>query len=82
MLLAGDEILIPGTYYIFNGPTIQGCKNESTFTVTLVDQLVFPLNGCGVYTIPSPVIGNFYTGPGGTGPQLAGGSSINSSQTI
>ena len=47
-----------------------------------MDHLVFPLNGCGVYIIPSPVIGNFYTGPGGTGTQLAGGSSINSNQTI
>lgn len=82
MLHAGDEILVPGTYYIFSGPTAQGCINESSFTITLVDQLVFPLSGCGVYIIPSPVIGNFYTGPGGTGTQLAGGSSINSNQTI
>jgi gliding motility-associated-like protein len=82
MLNAGDEILIPGTYYIFNGPDAQGCKNESKFTVTLVDQLVFPLTGCGIYTIPSPGIGNFYTGPGGTGTQLVGGTKLNSSQTI
>ena len=82
MLQAGDEILVPGTYYIFNGPDAQGCKNESNFTVTLVDQLVFPLTGCGTYTIPSPIIGNFYSGPGGTGTQLTSGSILNSSQTI
>lgn len=82
MLHAGDEILVPGTYYIFNGPTAQGCKNESNFTVTLVDQLVFPLTGCGIYVIPSPVIGNFYTAPGGTGTKLVGGTTLNSSQTI
>jgi len=82
MLHTGDEILIQGTYYIFNGPDAQGCKNESSFTVTLVEQLDFPLTGCGTYYVPSPVVGGFYTESGGIGTQLVGGSAITSSQTI
>lgn len=82
MLNAGDEILIPGTYYIFNGPDANGCINESSFTITLVDQLVFPLTGCEKYTIVGTPIGNFYTGIGGTGTLLAAGIELTSSQTI
>jgi gliding motility-associated-like protein len=82
MLNAGDEILIPGTYYIFNGPDANGCTNESSFTITLIDQLVFPLTGCGKYTIVGAPIGNFYTGISGTGTLLAAGTELTSSQTI
>lgn len=82
MLHAGDEILIPGTYYIFNGPDSHGCSNESSFTITLIDQLVFPLTGCGKYFVPGPPVGNFYTGISGTGTQLVAGTELTSSQTI
>ena len=82
MLNAGDEILIPGTYYIFNGPDVHGCTNESSFTITLIDQLVFPLTGCGKYLVPGAPAGNFYTGIGGTGAQLIPGTLLTSNQTI
>jgi gliding motility-associated-like protein len=82
MLNAGDEILIAGTYYIFNGPDTQGCSNESSFTITFIDQLIFPLTACGKYYVPGPPIGNFYTGIGGTGTQLVAGTVLTSNQTI
>lgn len=82
MLHAGDEILINGTYYIFNGPDVNGCSNESSFTITLIDQLVFPLTACGSYFVPGPPVGNFYTGISGTGTQLVAGAALTSSQTI
>jgi gliding motility-associated-like protein len=82
MLNAGDEILIAGIYYIFNGPDANGCTNESSFTITLIDQLVFPLTACGKYYVPGPPAGNFYTGIGGTGTQLVAGTELTSDQTI
>lgn len=82
MLNAGDEILIAGTYYIFNGPDANGCTNESYFSVTFIDQLVFPLTACEKYYVPGPPVGNFYTGIGGTGTQLAAGTLLTSNQTI
>lgn len=82
MLNAGDEILIPGTYYIFNGPDANGCTNESSFTITLIDQLVFPLTACGKYYVPGAPAGNFYTGISGTGTQLIPGTLLTSNQTI
>lgn len=82
MLHAGDEILTPGTYYIFNGPDANGCTNESSFVVILTDQFVFPLTGCGKYTILAPPSGFFYTGISGTGTLLAAGTELTSSQTI
>jgi gliding motility-associated-like protein len=82
MLNAGDEILIAGTYYIFTGPDTNGCTNESPFTITFIDQLVFPITACGKYYVPGPPIGNFYTGIGGTGSQLVVGTELTSGQTI
>ena len=82
MLNAGDEILIAGTYYIFTGPDTNGCTNESSFTITFIDKLVFPLTACGKYYVPGPPVGNFYTGIGGTGTQLVAGTLLTSSQTI
>ena len=82
MLNAGDEILIPGTYYIFNGPDTNGCTNESSFTITLIDQLVFPLTACGKYFVPGAPAGNFFTGISGTGAQLIPGTLLTSNQTI
>jgi gliding motility-associated-like protein len=82
MLNAGDEILIAGTYYIFTGPDTNGCTNESSFTITFIDQLVFPITACGKYYVLGPPIGNFYTGIGGTGSQLVAGTELTSDQTI
>ena len=78
----GDIIIDPGTYYIFNGPDANGCTNQSSFVVILIDKLIFPETACGKYTIPSAPVGGFYTLPGGLGTKLAAGTSLNSDQTI
>jgi len=82
MLHAGDIITIPGTYYIFNGPDINGCTNQSSFVIILIDQITFPLTACGKYKIPTPPAGNFYTGPSGTGSVITPGTFLTTSQTI
>lgn len=82
MLKAGDIITLPGTYYIFIGPDANGCINESSFKIILIDQLSFPLTGCGVYKIPTPPVGNFYTAAGGLGTIIPAGTLLTTSQTI
>jgi len=82
MLHAGDIITIPGTYYIFNGPDANGCTNESSFIITLTDQVTFPLKACGKYIVPRPLTGNFFTAAGGLGTIILPGTLLTISQTI
>lgn len=66
-LNAGDIITVGGTYYIFAGPDANGCTNEESFNLTLIDDYVPQLDHCGTFIVPTPPenIGNFYTEPGG-----------------
>ncbi|MFN7045353.1 MAG: choice-of-anchor L domain-containing protein [Flavobacterium sp.] len=66
-LNAGDIITEGGTYYIFAGPDANGCTNEESFNVTLIEDYIPQLDHCGTFTVPTPPenIGNFYTEPGG-----------------
>ncbi|MFV8326269.1 choice-of-anchor L domain-containing protein [Flavobacterium sp. ZS1P14] len=82
LLSAGDVINNGGTYYIFNGPTTNGCTNENSFTITFIDEIIFPTTGCGLYIIPAPPAGNFYTGPSGTGTIIPAGTNLFTDQTI
>ncbi|MFY7987996.1 MAG: choice-of-anchor L domain-containing protein [Flavobacterium sp.] len=63
----GDILVDGGIYYIFAGPDVNGCTNESSFNLTLIDEYVPRLDHCGRFVVPSPPqgIGNFYTQPGG-----------------
>ena len=92
-LNAGDIIDNGGTYYIFIGPDANGCTNESTFNLTLIDEYVPQLDHCGVFTIPTPPenIGDFYTAPGGPsgtgvllpeGTQFTNTTQVSTSMTI
>ena len=78
-----------GTYYIFAGPDANGCTNESSFFLTLIDEYEPQLDHCGRFVVPSPPqnIGNFYTqpgGPSGTGVVVPAGTEYinNSAATI
>ncbi|MCG9792099.1 T9SS type B sorting domain-containing protein [Flavobacterium algicola] len=85
LLHAGDIIDKSGTYYIFSGPDDKSCTNESNFNVDLIKEYTIPLDYCGVFNVPSPFVGTFYTsagGPTGTGTQIPAGTQIRSSQTI
>lgn len=63
----GDILVDGGTYYIFAGPDANGCTNEESFNLTLIDEYVPQLDHCGRFIVPTPPanIGNFYTQPGG-----------------
>jgi gliding motility-associated-like protein len=83
----GDILVDGGTYYIFAGPDANGCTNESSFNLTLIDEYIPQLDHCGRFVVPTPPenIGNFYTqpaGPAGTGVIVPSGTEyINSSDT-
>ena len=73
-------------YYYFTTTTLPSCTVDSSFNVSIIGTLnvgnrpdVF---ACTSYTLPSLTIGNYYTGPGGTGISLPAGTAITSSQTI
>jgi gliding motility-associated-like protein len=82
LLRAGDVINNGGIYYIFNGPTTNGCINENSFIITFIDEIIFPTTGCGEYIIPVAPAGNFYTGPSGTGTIIPAGTNLLTDQTI
>ncbi|AWG21038.1 hypothetical protein FFWV33_05570 [Flavobacterium faecale] len=85
LLHAGDIVDKSGTYYIFNGPDSKTCTNESSFVITLIDEYSIPLDYCGVFIIPNPLVGNFYTsngGPTGTGNVLPAGTQIITNQRV
>lgn len=76
--------LLPGSYTV----TVTdgyNCSNSQTFTIVdATPNLTQPadITQCDSYTLPSLSVGNYFTGPGGSGSMLAAGSSITASQTI
>jgi gliding motility-associated-like protein len=40
------------------------------------------VNACDSYTLPALIVGNYFTGAGGTGTQLAAGTVLNTNQTV
>lgn len=83
---AGDIIDIGGTYFIFNGPDVNGCSNESSFQITLIDDYAIPLEHCGEFIVPAPPAGAFYEQTGGptnaSNIVIPSGTIITSNQTI
>ncbi len=86
MLHAGDVITDTGVVYIYNQPGgPNSCSNSSSFKVTILDPDAIAPNSdsyCGSYTLPPIPVGNFYSGPHGTGTQIAPGTVITATQTI
>ncbi|MGV3461443.1 MAG: choice-of-anchor L domain-containing protein [Flavobacterium sp.] len=86
VLAAGTQISTPQTVYVYasNGPNAFCAKQHSfTIDVNIVDVTApADITICGVYTLPALAQGNYYTGPNGTGTQLAVGTQITSTQTI
>ncbi|WP_265174971.1 choice-of-anchor L domain-containing protein, partial [Flavobacterium sp. MFBS3-15] len=85
-LPVGTVITDSQTLYVYNSvPNTANCTAQNSFDVTIEiidvndmpDQLV-----CGGYVLPELPVGNYYTGPGGTGQQLNAGELIDSDQTI
>ena len=69
-LNVGDLIEEGGTFYIHVGPDVNNCYNESSFTITFIDEYGVDLHNCDVFSVPVLPPGAFYTatdGPNGTG---------------
>jgi gliding motility-associated-like protein len=77
---AGTAINTSQTIYIHgeNGT----CKSDSSFEVVIGMNFPTSVTECAGYTLPQLVVGNYYTGPVGTGTQIPAGTLINTTQTI
>lgn len=83
-LFAGDLITETKTIYIYNSNEF-GCSNSSSFLVTILEPTELgPSSGthCGSFTLPGLPHGKYFTGPNGTGTEIAPGTVITTSQTI
>ena len=82
----GDVITEDMVLFIFNGPDANGCSNQSSFSITFVDNYdLSDREACGGYIIPTTLAGAFYTaagGPGGGGTRLDAGDELTTSQII
>lgn len=85
-LSAGDNISTTSTIHIFNQPNgPNGCSNSSTLTVTILDpESLVPDSAsyCGSYSLPTPAVGNFFTGHSGTGTLVPNGTVLTETQTL
>jgi gliding motility-associated-like protein len=86
MLAAGDAITTSQTVYVYAeaGPT--PCITEDSFTVTIYNTPLVDARSdalaCEEFILDALLVGNYYTGPGGTGTMLTAGTSIQTTQTI
>ena len=86
-ITAGTVISTSQTIYYYFITTIPPiCIVDSSFTVTIVPDIQVGTRAdafeCASYILPALSVGNYFTGAGGTGTQLAVGTAITSSQTI
>lgn len=85
LLQPGSEITTSQTLYIYinNG---NGCQNTVSFDVTVLSKPNIDsrsdIDGCNSYVLTPLAIGNYFTGPNGTGTPLFGGDVITTSQRI
>lgn len=85
LLMPGTEISESKTLYIYlnNG---QGCQNYVSFDITILSPPQIDsrsdIDGCNNYVLTDLELGNYFTGPNGTGTMLQGGDVITNSQVI
>ena len=82
-LAAGTVLTSSQTIYVFaSSPESPSCKDEDSFKVIIGFDKPADINQCDSYTLPTLPIGNYYTGPMGTGNQISAGTVINESTVI
>ncbi|MFL9844252.1 choice-of-anchor L domain-containing protein, partial [Flavobacterium rhizosphaerae] len=86
-MFAGDVITTTQDVYVYvQSTSVPNCTDNNFFTITIsVTPDVLPIEDvevCDSYQLPELSVGNYYTGPGGTGTVLPEGSYITSSQTV
>ncbi|WP_415580454.1 fibronectin type III domain-containing protein, partial [Flavobacterium longum] len=84
MYNANDVISSSMTMYVY--ATNNNCTDEDSFAIVInatpVLDPVSNVTSCTSYFLPALNVGNYYTGPGGTGTQLAANTEITTDQTI
>jgi gliding motility-associated-like protein len=80
-LHAGDVITNTQTIYVY-ATSPNDCTAQKSFVVTIGIVIPEDVAQCEPFRLPILPIGNYYTGPHGSGQQLAGGTSVNLTQTI
>jgi gliding motility-associated-like protein len=84
-LYAGDVILSTQTIFIFKRLNA-GCFNQSSFTITINPLPAISsrsdIDICDQYVLTGLQVGDYFTGPNGTGDLLPGGTVITTSQMI
>ena len=58
------------------------CISESSFDIVIGMNFPASVNECAQYVLPQLTVGNYYTGPMGTGTPIASGTIVNVTQTI
>lgn len=86
-LSAGDAITSTQTIYVYEETgTTPNCFGEASFDVTVTVTPVVDTPGdvsaCDSYILPALTVGNYYTGPTGTGTALGAGEEITASQPL
>lgn len=86
-LQAGDLVTNSQRIYIYlRSLTDPNCSNQSSFMVNIKPKPVIDsrsdIDICNSYTLTDLAVGHYYTGPGGTGTMLPGGTVITTTQTI
>ncbi|KAF2515824.1 T9SS type A sorting domain-containing protein [Flavobacterium salilacus subsp. salilacus] len=87
MLTAGTIITTTQLIYIYTQTgTTPNCTDQNSFTVTIntTPNAVAPddQSVCNEYELPALTVGNYYTGPGGTGTMLMEGDVVTATQLI
>jgi gliding motility-associated-like protein len=83
MLLAGTVITSSQTIYVYATSAVSStCSDEDSFEVIIGLNQPSDVSQCNGYTLPPLPIGNYYTGPMGTGQLITAGTVINTSTTI
>ncbi|WP_227871573.1 choice-of-anchor L domain-containing protein [Flavobacterium kingsejongi] len=80
LLTAGTVITSTQEIYVYKTNNI--CHDEKSFTVFITITPPATAVDCSNYILPPLPIGNYYTGPAGTGTLLTAGTVITSTQTI
>ncbi|RZJ67112.1 MAG: T9SS type B sorting domain-containing protein [Flavobacterium sp.] len=84
-LQAGDFVGTTQTIYIYKQLNAL-CSNQNSFTVTVNPAPAIDsrsnIDVCNSYTLTTLDVGNYFTGPNGTGTQLAAGTVITESQVL
>ncbi len=83
-LAPGTAITTSQTIYVFEQQTVgaQTCSDEDAFNVVISLPVPSEIVQCDPYTLPALTIGNYYTGPNGTGTVIPAGTVINNTRTI